>query len=147
MKINKDISLEIILIRPTPGVQFGLQMGSGNNYRVVQKQVADGEDLSFSFEAIAKGDFTKDQYPKFSGSFVQGPAGNKFIYICIGTYAGQSNSIWSRRLKVPLSGVTWEDINSLSDRVILEAKVPGTGKDGSPNCATVKAFDGWKVKK
>jgi hypothetical protein len=29
-------------------------------------------------------------------------------------------------------------------KAVLEASVPGTGKDGSPTCATVKSFDGWK---
>ena len=30
--------------------------------------------------------------------------------------------------------------------LIIETHVPGTGKDGTPNCATVKPFAGWKVK-
>jgi hypothetical protein len=30
---------------------------------------------------------------------------------------------------------------------ILEARVPGTGKDNGPNCATVKPFEGWRVKR
>jgi hypothetical protein len=28
---------------------------------------------------------------------------------------------------------------------LLETRVPGTGKDGSPSCATVKPFPGWNV--
>ena len=36
--------------------------------------------------------------PKFSGSYVQGPSDNKFVYIDIGTYAGQTDNIWSSRL-------------------------------------------------
>ena len=28
---------------------------------------------------------------------------------------------------------------------ILEARVPGTGKDNGPNCATVKPFAGWHI--
>jgi hypothetical protein len=27
---------------------------------------------------------------------------------------------------------------------VLEARVPGVGRDGGPACATVKDFDGWK---
>jgi hypothetical protein len=27
-----------------------------------------------------------------------------------------------------------------------DARVPGKGKDGGPNCGTVKPFDGWKVR-
>lgn len=141
-----EIVFEIVLIKPTPEVQFGLQQGSGNNYQILQKQIAKGGDLSFRFDAIVKGDRKKDDHPKLSGNFVQGPAGSKFVYIGIGTYAGQTNSIWSRRLKVPLTGITWEDINSLSDKSYLQTRVPGTGKDGTPNCATVKPFEGWKIK-
>jgi hypothetical protein len=67
------------------------------------------------------------------------------VYIDIGTYAGQVETIWSRRLKVPLTGITWNDIDSVSKDSLLQAIVPGTGKDGSPNCATVKPFGGWHL--
>ena len=30
---------------------------------------------------------------------MQGPSGEQFVYINIGTYAGQTNTSWSRRLK------------------------------------------------
>jgi len=30
--------------------------------------------------------------------------------------------------------------------VVLQTSVPGKGKDGTPNCATVKPFAGWMVK-
>jgi hypothetical protein len=144
--MESEITLQIILIKPTPEVVFGLQKGSGNNYETVQKQMATSSDLSFTFTIKVKGDSTKDKLPKFSGSFVQGPADNKFVYIDIGTYAGQSNTVWSRRLKVPLTGITWKDIDSLSTNSILQTSVPGTGKDGGPNCATVKPFEGWHIK-
>ncbi len=26
---------------------------------------------------------------------------------------------------------------------ILQTKIPGTGKDGGPSCATIKPMDGW----
>jgi hypothetical protein len=90
-------------------------------------------------------DGSKEKPPKFSGSFVQGPAGGKFVYIDIGTCAGQLGTPWSRRLKVPLTGITWKDIDALSINSILQTIVPGTGKDGGPNCATVKPFAGWHI--
>ncbi len=144
--MESEITLQIILIKPTPKVVFGLQKGSGKNYETVQKQIPVSNDLSFRFSVKVKGDRSKEKYPKFSGGFVQGPADSKFVYIDIGTYAGQSNTIWSRRLKVPLSGITWEDIDSLSGNSMLQTSVPGTGKDGGPNCATVKPFAGWELK-
>jgi hypothetical protein len=141
-----EITLEIILIKPTPQVVFGLQKGSGSNYETVQKQIPASNDLFFRFSVKVKGDRSKEKYPNFSGSFVQGSAGSKFVYIDIGTYAGQANTVWSRRLKVPLTGIGWNDIDSLSGNSMLQASVPGTGKDGGPNCATVKPFGGWHLK-
>ena len=141
------LPLQIFLLNPPPGVDFGLQKGTGNNYETVQRQRSDSKDLSFNFTIKIKGDKTKDNSPKLSGSFVQGPTNGKFIYIGIGTHAGQMGSPWSRRLKVPLTGITWKDIDQLiaDSNLTLQTRVPGTGKDGGPNCATVKPFDGWKI--
>ena len=144
--MESEITLQIILVSPTPKVVFGLQSGSGNNYETIQKQISTSKDLSFTFSIKVKGDRSTDPFPKFAGSFVQGPAGNKFVYIDIGTAAGQFDTIWSRRLKVPLTGITWKDIDSLSGNSILQTSVPGTGRDGGPNCATVKPFNGWHLK-
>jgi len=49
---------------------------------------------------------------------------------------------------VPLYVITWELINELSANPgsVLQTRVPGKGKDGTPNCATVKPFAGWNVK-
>jgi Family of unknown function (DUF5990) len=146
--METEVILQIILIKPTKDVDFGLQKGSGNNYETIQKQRSDGHDLLFKFSVKVKGERQKDLLPKFSGYFVQGPATNKFIYIDIGTYAGQTNTGWSRRLKIPLTGITWKDIDMLisNPEFILETTVPGTGRDGGPNCATVKPFAGWLLK-
>ena len=146
--MGNQITLQIILVNPTKDVDFGLQKGSGNNYETIQKQRYTSKDLVLRFEAIVKGDHKKDELPKLSGPIIQGPTNNKFVYIDIGTYAGQLNTPWSRRLKIPLTGITWEHINRLTANanLILETSVPGTGKDGGPNCATVKPFEGWYVK-
>ena len=145
--METEITLHIILINPTPGVMYGLQKGSGSIYETVQKQRSTSTDLSFQFSITIKGDRAKDTLPKFSGSFVQGPAGGKFIYIDIGQAAGQHGTTWSRRLKVPLTGISWEivDQTSSNPQAILVTHVPGTAKDGGPNCATVKPFEGWKL--
>ena len=145
--MESEITLQIILIKPTQGVVFGLQKGSGNNYETLQKQIPTSNDLTFTFTINVKGDRSKDKLPRLSGAFVQGSAKDKFVYIDIGTYAGQTDTVWSRRLKIPLTGITWKDIDSLtSGNSMLQTRVPGTGKDGGPNCATVKPFEGWHIK-
>ncbi|HKP37759.1 MAG TPA: DUF5990 family protein [Pyrinomonadaceae bacterium] len=61
-------------------------------------------DLEFEFTVTAKPG--KDGSPNFLGPLVQGPVGERFVYINIGAYAGQTDTCWSRRLKIPLSGIT-----------------------------------------
>lgn len=125
------VTLRIRLARPTTGVDFGLQEGHGNEVTIVQKQRSTGADLEFEFTATAKSR-SHDALPTFTGPFVQGPMGDRFVYINIGTCAGQINTPWSRRLKIPLSGISWELIDS--EQVLL-AEIPGTDKDGGPSCA------------
>jgi len=141
-----EITLRLVLERPTADVDFGLQCGHGNGYEVTQTQRSDGRDLQFEFNVGIK--VGKDGAPDFRGPFVQGAAGERFFYINIGTYAGQQNTPWSRRLKVPLSGITWDAVNSAG---VLSATVPGTGKDG-PSCAyewrrRVSPSWGWQIEK
>jgi hypothetical protein len=106
---------------------------------MVQKQRSNGKDLIFEFQpSIREG---VSGMAALSGPFVQGPPQQRFVYIDIGTYAGQVESCWSRRLKVPLAGIPTK---ALVEGGVLEARVPGTGRDGGPTCATVKEFTGWK---
>ncbi|MFB9844401.1 DUF5990 family protein [Mucilaginibacter ginsenosidivorans] len=141
--MNDDLHLRIILISPPADVDFGLQSGSGNKYKTVQKQVSGNGDLLFVLSVKIKND--KDGNIDFAGPFVQGSKGERFIYIDIGTYAGNPESEWGRRLKIPLRDIPVSVIEKLQpdNKLILETRVPGMGKDGGPNCATVKPFEGW----
>jgi hypothetical protein len=145
--MEQEVLLRIILEKPPADIDYGLQNGSGSNYETILKQRSKGHDLFFDFAIKVRGN--KENNPTFAGPFVQGPADSKFVYINIGASAGQTNTQWNRRLKIPLIGITEDTIRKVSaDRqCILETKVPGTGKDGSPTCATVKLFGGWKVVK
>ena len=136
----RELILRIIIEQPPPGVDFGLQKGSGSAYEPVQTQRSQGKDLVFEFQpSIKEGVF--DTMAAFAGPFVQGPPRQRFVYIDIGTYAGQADSCWSRRLKVPLEGIRAKFLRTGG---VLETRVPGTGRDGGPACATVKDFDGWR---
>ena len=140
--MEQELTFRIILEKPPAGVDFGLQQGRGSNYEVVQKQRSKTGDLHFEFTARVKNG--KDG-PTLLGPFVQGPPNERFVYLGIGTFAGQTDTPWSRRLKIPLRGITWDVIKQASAQV-LETRVRGTGKDGSPTCGTIKPFAGWKVK-
>jgi hypothetical protein len=141
-----DLKFRIVLESPPAGVGFGLQKGRGSDYETIQTQRSMTGDLVFEFTTGVKPDRT-ESWPTLSGPMVQGSPGKRFVYIDIGTYAGQADSTWSRRLKVPLSGITWDMVDRLlaDPDAFLQARVPGTGKNGEPSCATVKPFAGWTV--
>ncbi len=143
--MNQEISVRIILESPPSGVDFAIQKGSGNNYETILKQRSGKEDLCFEFKISVKEN--QAALPDFKGPYVQGPSNERFIYVDIGTAAGQFDSVWTRRLKVPLRDISAETIQQLltDSSLVLETKVPGTGKDGGPNCATVKPFPGWHL--
>jgi Family of unknown function (DUF5990) len=143
--MNQELTLKIVLENPPGGVDFGLQKGSGNTYETIQLQRFSDKSLEFEFPITVK--LNKDGLPNFLGVFVQGPTNQRFIYIDIGTCAGQKDTGWSRRLKIPLTGITLNTIKELAtnSNKVLEARVPGTGKDNGPNCATVKPFTGWHI--
>ena len=141
-----SIKIRIILETPPAGVVYGLQNGKGIPYQTIHKQISDGQSLVFEFNIDLKQPI--DVSPDFSGPIAQGPLNNRFIYINIGTSAGQIDSIWQRRLKIPLTGISKETIDQICiSNLALETTVPGTGKDGTPNCATVKPFAGWHIGK
>jgi hypothetical protein len=151
--MKRESTLRVIVEKPPAGVDFGLQKGKGSSYETIQKQRSktnaagvENIDLYFEFTVEVKAR-ENDPTPAFVGPLIQGPPGERFIYIDIGTYAGQTDTCWSRRLKIPLSGITWGMIDRPSDhsRTILEARVPGTAKNGGPNCGTAKLSDGWRV--
>ena len=146
MTNDKELTFRIILENSPPGVDYGLQKGGGSDFEVTQKQRSKSGDLQFEFSARVKEG--KDGQPVLLGPFVHGPPQERFVYLDIGTYAGQTDTPWSRRLKVPLREITWDVVKQASRAGhCLETRVPGRAKDGSPSCATVKPFSGWKVKR
>lgn len=143
--MTRELTFRILLQKPPAGVDFGLQKGRGSAYETVQKQRSAGGDLRFEFVVQAKS-VLNDTAPNLLGPFVQGPPDARFVYLDIGGAAGQFNTQWRRRLKIPLNGIPWETIKRLSEDspAIFETHIPGTGKDGGPTCGTVKPFSGWK---
>jgi Family of unknown function (DUF5990) len=138
------VTFRVVLEKPPAGVDYGVQVGRGAEYETTQKQRSTGNDLRFEFTVAIRG--SKPAAPDFRGPVVQGSPGQRFVYIDIGTYAGQTGTPWSRRLKIPLIGIAWDAIERASaTSMVLETRVPGTARDGGPTCATVKPFGGWKL--
>jgi len=127
-----ELRLQIILERPPAGVDYALQKGHGSTYEPVDKQRSKGSDLAFELMVGVRRN--RDATPVFSGPFVQGAKSEKFVYLDIGTYAGQAGAPWGRRLKIPLTGIAWTMIEKAR---AFEARVPGRDGKGEPSCAYV----------
>ena len=140
---EKELSLRITLMDPPPGVVFCLQRGRAD---LVSPTEAAGEQISFDFTLRVHGE--PGGPPNLRGAFAQGPPATRFVYVNSGTLAGQKDSYWTRRAKVPLSGITWELIEQAISNpgTVLEARIPGTVKDGGPVCASIRLLgDGWRA--
>lgn len=106
------VPLRIVLVYPPAGVDFGIQEGKGNEYRTIAVQRSKAGNLTLDCTINVKGN-RSDGPPNFSGSISQGPPTGRFIYIDIGKSAGQFDSCWQRRIKIPLEGITWDMIDSV----------------------------------
>ena len=129
-KSSQQIRLRIVPARATVGVDFGLQKGQGSAFEIAQKKGSQGTDIEFEFSVGIRNHAKKS--PVFSGPFVQGTRDDRFVYVNIGTYAGQENPPSSCRMKALLSVITRKLINS---RQLLVAKIPGTDKSCGGSCA------------
>ena len=139
-----SLPLRITVVKPLRDVPLCLQQGKDE---LVPPSAVSGEQVSFDFTVNIANDRTNGP-PNFRGPYVQGPPAGRFIYINAGTYAGQADSCWSRRAKVPLAGITWELIEEVLSKsgAVLEARIAGTAGDGGPACATVRLLaGGWQV--
>ena len=143
--METELHLRIVLEKPPADVDFGLQEGKGHAFKTVQIQRSNGGNLTFDCTVAVK-DNRNDGLPNFLGPLTQGPPTDRFIYFDIGQFAGQQDSCWNRRLKIPLVGITWDMIHQVSadQTLALETSVPGTGKRGGPMCAKLRHVD-WKV--
>ncbi|MFN0106834.1 MAG: DUF5990 family protein [Bryobacteraceae bacterium] len=126
------IPVRITLIDPPPGVMFCLQ---DRSLARSSPTLSTGADVSFELF------IELDANAGVHGRFAMGPPGKRFVYVCSGTMAGQTDTRWTRRAKIPLTGLPFG--LTAGDR--LEAVIGGRARDGGPACATVPLLNGgWQ---
>ena len=129
---QRTIAMLIVIVRPVTGVLHSLQ--EGDDRPLDPKSSRAGEPLVFDFSVrVAPG-------PKFFGDQVrrEGPV-RRFVYIRVGTYAGDLSSPWSRRMKIDIHDIDEAMLaRAVETGGVIETRLDGTGKDGSPACATLR---------
>jgi hypothetical protein len=148
VKPDRDIVVRIVLVAPPPGIDYGVQRGSGAKYETasIQRPTNPRAQVVLDVPLTVK-DSRPDGLPNFAGPFAQGPPTERFIYVDIGKYAGQNNTTVARRMKVPLTGITWTLIEQAAKTGrAIETRIPGTSKDGTPAAAsTARLQTAWTL--
>jgi hypothetical protein len=146
VKPARDIVVRIVLISPPVGVDYGIQRGKGSDYETLYLQRPTNPRAQIVFDVPITVTETEGGL-NFSGPFVQGKTGDRFLYVDIGKYAGQRNTTWARRMKVPLGNITLALVEQASKSgKAIETRIPGTAKDGSPTAAsTAKIQSAWAL--
>jgi hypothetical protein len=138
------IHLRITIESPVPGVALAIQRGTD---AIVLPLRSTGDTVVF--EVTAEVRQRPDGTTVLAGAVVQGPPSARFLYVTVGTRAGQPNSPWNRRAKVPLIGIDSAMLAAATQpAVVLAARIAGRARDGGPACASVPLLGGgWQVER
>jgi hypothetical protein len=140
----ETLRLRITVVDPPPNVAWALQLGRDELIKPTAS-MSSGVSFDFSVEVVggdSPGDF------RLRGPAVQGKAGERFVYLCVGTYAGQPGAAASGRTKISLEGITAKLVDQAKRNRsgVLEARFAGTARDGGPSRASVPLLgEGWRA--
>jgi len=137
------VTLRLIIQRPLPGVELRVQRGRDG---LLAPAAVSADAVSFEFPLEVQ--VRADGSTQLRGPEVQGPPAARFVYVTVGTRAGQADSPWDRRAKVSLMGLRGEDIAAALEHpgAVFVGTIEGRGRDGGPACASVPLLGhGWSL--
>jgi hypothetical protein len=138
------LALRITVVDPPPKIAWALQLGRDE---LVQPTASSGGRVSFEFQLEVVAGDSAGAF-RLRGPAVQGRPGERFVYLCVGSYAGQVGAPASGRAKISLEGITRQLLDAVRARGsgVLEAEFAGTARDGGPARASVPLLgEGWRV--
>jgi hypothetical protein len=141
---TKSLALRIIVVDPPPNILWALQLGRDE---IAQPSYSTNSRIRFDFTVEVVDDSSKGTF-RLRGPAVQGRPGERFVYLRIGTYAGQTGTDVARRAKIGLEGITLKLLDAVRSRRggVLEVQFAGTDSKGGAACATVPLLGkGWHV--
>ena len=131
-----QIRLRLTIDDPVPGVRYSLQKDD----MPYEPATADDGPISFHVPITLHDD------GRMTGPFVRREGKTRrFVYLRIGTSAGDHASEWSRRAKIDVHDIPPPLLEAARGGAMLEVGLPGRGKDGTPACATVRPVRAWAV--
>jgi len=110
---------------------FGLQ--DNDNVLHPGKTEQDGRVV---FEVVLELKPERTAKPVFFGDFVQGPPKERFLYLSW----RNSNGAYAQRVKAPLGGIAWSDIDRANGKPLVGELAPGPKpKPGGTNVGGTRA--------
>ena len=93
MRVDRfALPLRIVVQDPIQGLAIGLQRGGAGKAEVVSIAKGAGSDLVFELDVVVGGS-APDGRARLIGPSVQGPPSERFVYLCVGLYAGQGDAV------------------------------------------------------
>jgi hypothetical protein len=141
---NEKLSLRIAVVEPHAGFTWALQLGQSE---LAKPSSSTATRIAFDFTVDAIPDDSEAGY-RLTGPAVQGRQGERFVYVCVGTYAGQVDTPIGRRAKIRLEGISRKLIAASKAKRggTIEAQFAGKDSKGEPACATVPLLGkGWHL--
>lgn len=133
---DSGITLRLTIADPVPGVRYSLQKDDA------PFEPTTAADAPLSFDVPIR--LSPDN--RLVGPFVrrEGPQ-RRFVYIRIGSAAGDHASPLGRRAKIDIHDIPVPLLERAREGRILELVLPGRDKAGLPACATVRPITPWQA--
>ena len=141
---SKTLLLRIVVTDPPPDVLWALQLGKDE---IAKPKSVTTKRIVFEFTVDVVEDSSMAGF-RLRGPAVQGRPGERFVYLRIGTYAGQAGTPVGRRAKIGLEGISRKLLDAASAKRsgVLQVEFAGTDRKGEPACATVPLLGpGWVI--
>lgn len=139
-----ELPIRIVVEDPIPGLAIALQSGRAAKAELVPPASRSAKTVAFDLAVTVDGRLP-DGRPRLLGPCVQGPPEARFVYLAVGSYAGQADAEWSGRIKVPLDGLDWDEIAASPPGYRAVARIAGRSPKGGPALASVKLLaPGWR---
>ena len=139
------LPLRIVVVDPPPRVRYALQLGRDQH---VAPTSSSPSRVTFEFTVDVEEDSSTGSF-RLKGAAVQGPKGQRFVYLPVWWHRPDTDELTGGRVKVTLESITPEQLRkAASDSAsVLEAEFEGAGKNGLPMCASVKLIGGgWHLR-
>ena len=118
------MALRVVVAHPPAGhgTRFGVQDKSGAVHRATAESA---DSATFEIEVNAARGGTE---PNFLGPFAHGTPTTRFLYL---SHARERTTGWVKRIKIPLSSITWGLIES-AEGAVIECNVDGRSAGSVP---------------